>query len=404
MLDDVINVRLSVVETLEHFQGFADRYVVLQRGILELYAGFFAEPFARRCAVIPDLATRGWRNPLHDLDGGGLAGPIRPEQAEANTFGDGEGDIVHRQHTRILLDEAPGLEGNLHNLWEGSGKTVRLPVGGLVAKPEPTDRAHCNQIDVGGIKPDRKRKYGIPEDPFMMNRLKTAPLGAGILALLLVAPACANVNKSITVGDNTETGSESTVNGSISVGSDSTVNGSLDTVNGTIRVGENSRIGDAETVNGSIRLASGVTADDIGSVNGSIRLGDNVSVEGEIEVVNGKITLGQGTQVADDVSNVNGEMSFTGATIGGNVSTVSGDITLNGGSVVMGDLIVEKPGGWGWGNSRKPRIVVGPGSRVEGEISLEREVELFISESADVGGVSGEMSMDDAVRFSGDRP
>ena len=39
-----------------------------------------------------------------------------------------------------------------------------------------------------------------------------------------------------------------------------------------------------------------------------------------------------------------------------------------------------------------------------GVIKLEREVELFISETASVGGVKGVMSMDDAVRFSGDKP
>ena len=37
-------------------------------------------------------------------------------------------------------------------------------------------------------------------------------------------------------------------------------------------------------------------------------------------------------------------------------------------------------------------------------IRLEREVELYISESAEVGGVKGKMSMDDAVRFSGKKP
>ena len=75
-------------------------------------------------------------------------------------------------------------------------------------------------------------------------------------------------------------------------------------------------------------------------------------------------------------------------------------------STVKGDLIVEKPSNWNWnkGKKRKPRIVVGPGSVVEGTIRLEREVELFISESATVGGVEGEMSMDDAVRFSGEKP
>jgi hypothetical protein len=35
---------------------------------------------------------------------------------------------------------------------------------------------------------------------------------------------------------------------------------------------------------------------------------------------------------------------------------------------------------------------------------LEREVKLYISDSAEVGGVEGKMSMSDAVRFSGDHP
>ena len=74
-------------------------------------------------------------------------------------------------------------------------------------------------------------------------------------------------------------------------------------------------------------------------------------------------------------------------------------------SVIQGDLIVEKPGGWGWNKEkRKPRIVIGGGSRIVGVIKLERDVELLISDTAEVGGVTGEMSIDDAVRFSGDRP
>jgi hypothetical protein len=47
---------------------------------------------------------------------------------------------------------------------------------------------------------------------------------------------------------------------------------------------------------------------------------------------------------------------------------------------------------------------VGPGAKVLGEIRLERAAELYISDSAEVGGVSGVMTLDDAVRFSGDRP
>ena len=240
-----------------------------------------------------------------------------------------------------------------------------------------------------------------------MKTRHPAYFAAGLLAMLMAAPACANVYKSITIGDNGETGGESTVNGSITVGSGATVNGSLSTVNGTIRIDENASAEDVETVNGSIRIGDGTVVDDVESVNGSIRIGERVTVDGDIDVVNGKITLGSGSKVTDSVSNVNGEFQISGTEIGGDLNTVNGDVWLMDGSVLEGDLVVEKPGGWGFNREskkRKPRIVIGPGSRVAGTIVLEREVELFISDRAEVGGVSGEMSIDDAVRFSGDRP
>lgn len=240
----------------------------------------------------------------------------------------------------------------------------------------------------------------------MRQQPKIASICAGILAFAIIGPAQAwSLNKSIDIGDGVEAGAQSSVNGSISIGEGAVISGSVETVNGTIRIDKNARVENAETVNGSIRMASGVTAEDVGSVNGSIRLGENVIIDGEVSVVNGKISLDRGTRVADDVSNVNGEISLTGAEIGGNLTTVNGDVTLDEGSTLRGDLIIEKPGGWGWNRDRrKPKVIIGPGSKVIGSISLEREVELFISESAEVGGVTGEMGMDDAVRFSGRRP
>ena len=242
----------------------------------------------------------------------------------------------------------------------------------------------------------------------MRNGHKLASFSAGltVLALLLMVPAHGHsLNKSIKVGAGSETGGQSSVNGSITVGEGAVIDGSLETVNGSIRVDENVTLEDAETVNGTIRIASGSSADDVSSVNGSIRLGENVTVGGEVEVVNGKISLDTGTKVADGVSNVNGEITLTGAEVGGNLSTVNGDVTLTAGSTLYGDLIVEKPGGWGWkNNKRRPKIIIGPESKVLGNIVLEREVELYISNSGEVGGVRGEMSMDDAVRFSGSTP
>lgn len=105
------------------------------------------------------------------------------------------------------------------------------------------------------------------------------------------------------------------------------------------------------------------------------------------------------------MSNVNGELSLSGADVGGDLSTVNGDVSLHDGAVVRGNLVVEKPGGWGFNSfKRKPKVVIGGTSRVIGEIRLEHEVELYISDAAVVGGVSGVMSAADAVRFSGERP
>lgn len=240
----------------------------------------------------------------------------------------------------------------------------------------------------------------------MQNRHNLVSFGVGMLALLLIAPANGHsLNKSITVSAGSSTGTQSSVNGNITVEAGAIIDGSLETVNGSIRVDENVTLKDAETVNGSVRIASGSSADDVSSVNGSIHLADYVTLAGDIDVVNGRISLGTGTNVRRHVSNVNGEIEILGAEVGGNLSTVNGDVLLADGATVRGDLKVEKPGGWGWKNSKnKPKIVIGPNSKVVGNIVLEREVELYVSDSAEVGGVSGEMSMDDAVRFSGNRP
>ena len=229
----------------------------------------------------------------------------------------------------------------------------------------------------------------------------------GLLVLMMSVPAFgASINKSVKIAAGEESGGATSVNGSITVGADATVTGNLKTVNGSIRIDDGASIEEAATVNGGVRLAARVRAESLTTVNGSINVGENGDISDEVGAVNGRISLGKGTRVADDVGNVNGQIGLAGAEVGGNVTTVNGDIELSDGAVVKGDVVVEKPSNWSWGKekSRKPRIVIGPGSRVEGEIRLERKVELFISESAEVGGVSGEMTMDDAVRFAGDHP
>jgi len=224
-----------------------------------------------------------------------------------------------------------------------------------------------------------------------------------LVTVLLALPVQASINKSITIDAGATSDGASTVNGKVSVGAGATVTGEVSSVNGSIRIEEGATVADAETVNGGLRIADKVRSRNLSTVNGSIDVARDVVVDGEGSAVNGRITIGGGSKVANDLGNVNGEIELEGSEVAGDVSTVNGDIELADGAVVMGDLVVEKPSGSNSSN-RTPRVVIGPGSRVEGVIRLEREVKLFISESAEVGGVEGEMTMDDAVRFSGKKP
>jgi len=241
----------------------------------------------------------------------------------------------------------------------------------------------------------------------MAKMMTKTAFTVGLLVLLMAVPALgASVNKSVKIEAGGESSGASSVNGSITIGENARVTGDAETVNGSIRIDSGASVQDASTVNGGVSLAKGVQADNLSTVNGSIKLAELVTVAGEVETVNGRINVEKGSTVANSVSNVNGKIALTGAEIGGDVSTVSGDIDVVDGSVVKGDIIVEKPSNWGFGKSksRKPRIVIGPGSSVKGNIELEHKVDLFISETAEVGGVTGVMSLDDAVRFSGDSP
>ena len=229
----------------------------------------------------------------------------------------------------------------------------------------------------------------------------------GLLALSFATSARAgSVNKSVRIDAGQTAGEASSVNGSVTVGEAAVVNGEVSTVNGTIRIDENAQVEDVSTVNGAVRIGSGVSSQNVTTVNGSIRVDESVTIDGHIEAVNGSIGVDAGSTIDRNVSNVNGNIELTGSQIGGDLSTVNGDVVLDDGTELRGDLIVEKPGGWNWGWKKRklPTVIIGPNSRVLGTIKLEREVKLYISDSAEVGGVDGEMAMSDAVRFSGRRP
>lgn len=190
------------------------------------------------------------------------------------------------------------------------------------------------------------------------------------------------------------------VNGSIHVPDNATV-GKLSTVNGSVHVGANAHSKGAETVNGGIDVETGATMESLETVNGGIHIGEKVRVAKSVETVNGSITLGPGGDVAGKLSNVNGGIKLDGAHVGGGIETVSGDITIGANSHVEGGLLMDEDHSWFHvGTPRKPRVVIGPHSIVQGKLTFKREVELYVSDSATIGVVEGAT----ATKFSGDQP
>lgn len=168
--------------------------------------------------------------------------------------------------------------------------------------------------------------------------------------------------------------------------------GDLSTVNGGIDLERGARAADVETVNGGIEAGDDVSARSVSTVNGSIRLGQRARIDGGVETVNGGIFIDRGGNVLRGVTTVNGAIGLVDTDLAGGIETVNGDITVGVGSHVKGGIHVEKPGkGWGvrWGKPKVPRIVIGPDAVVEGDLVFERDVTLFVHQSARIGKVSG---------------
>lgn len=190
------------------------------------------------------------------------------------------------------------------------------------------------------------------------------------------------------------------VNGSITVDASERV-GDLDTVNGSITIGASARTGDAGTVNGSIRVARNVQCGGLATVNGSIRVDDNVQMNDGLETVNGSIFVDRKGNIRGDVETVNGAIGLVDTDVSGGIETVNGDVTVGVGSHVRGGIHYEKSSKWvSFGKRKKPRVVIGPSARVDGALVFERQVDLYVHNSARIGPVTGAT----AVRYTGTTP
>ncbi len=226
-------------------------------------------------------------------------------------------------------------------------------------------------------------------------------------AALLLIPALAladgdisRVNRSIRVDSGQVVGDVSSVNGSITIQDGATAE-DVQTVNGSVTIEDRVTVRGIDTVNGGIRLGDQVKAESVETVNGRISVGEGSQVSGDITAVNGSIELEKNADVRGRVENVNGSMQFDAAHVGGGLKTTNGSITVNSGSRIEGGILVKKPQNTGWFNNQKrPTITIGPNAVVEGNLKFEHEVDLFVSDRAKIGPVSGAT----AITFSGNEP
>lgn len=216
--------------------------------------------------------------------------------------------------------------------------------------------------------------------------MKHLPLAVALLVLPCAGSALAQ-------------GDVDKINGSIQVKNGEQA-GDLTTVNGGIRIDAAGSAGKVSTVNGGVRLGSQARAESVETVNGGISLDDSAQVRGTVTTVNGGIRLDKSADVGGRAETVNGRISLDAAHIGGGIETVGGDIEIGADSRVEGGIVVKKPSGWSWGRSSKPRVVIGPRATVQGALDFEREVELFVSDSARVGTIKGAT----AQKFPGEQP
>jgi len=211
------------------------------------------------------------------------------------------------------------------------------------------------------------------------------------LAVLAALSACGDFDS----GDGS-----TKVNGSIHVAAGKPP-GAVTTVNGSIHIDDNATVTSATTVNGSVHLGSHATATTLESVNGSITLGAGAHLTGGATSVNGELTLDDGAEILGSLSNVNGKITLTAAHVAGGIKTSNGGISIKGASHVEGGILMEKPGtGFIQVVRDVPRVVIGPGATVQGELRFERTVQLFVSDKATIGQVTGATP----IAFSGDNP
>jgi DUF4097 and DUF4098 domain-containing protein YvlB len=159
-----------------------------------------------------------------------------------------------------------------------------------------------------------------------------------------------------------------------------------------VRIGRGASANVAKTVNGSITVEDDGKVGTASTVNGSLELGTGVAIDKDASTVNGGVKLEKRARVGGNLSTVNGDIDLEGGEVNGRLFTVSGDIDLTDGARVEGGIHIDKPRGGNWFQKKDERVSVHICATcvVNGELRFDRPVTLRVDSGAQIGRVIGD--------------
>ncbi len=174
----------------------------------------------------------------------------------------------------------------------------------------------------------------------------------------------------------------SSVFGSLEVSSGKQVT-DVSSVNGSVKLNDDVVAANVESVNGNIDVKRNVSVRSLETVNGNISVGEGFNASQNIETINGSINISPASFVGKNVETINGDIEIIDAEVKGNISTHNGSILLTEQTHVHGDIKFSQKNRKTKRNrnSSIPTLKIKQGAIVDGDIILEREVQLDIDDA-----------------------
>ena len=213
-----------------------------------------------------------------------------------------------------------------------------------------------------------------------------------LLSLSSIGNAQSSVSKDIHIAKGKKSSRNiSTVSGDIFVGNGAMVRGNVSAVSGDISIGSKASVENIEVVSGDISIGKGAKAINLETVSGDIHLYEKSDVGGSIETVSGDIKCDSGSDVVKNIETVSGDVELDDARLRGFLKTVSGDISLFNGSMIDGDIIIDRKPDFVIYHDSKLKIIIDMNSVVKGSILVKEPDSNVIVYLANGGKVQGEI-------------